>query len=51
MRYSSSDTAEYGENTTGNKIITDQSRIAMKQVLSENQDGTYASKWIAEIIA
>ncbi|NLO40440.1 MAG: ketol-acid reductoisomerase [Ruminiclostridium sp.] len=48
MRYSISDTAEYGDYTTGKKIITDQSRKAMKQVLSEIQDGTFASKWIAE---
>lgn len=48
MRYSISDTAEYGDYTTGKKIITDESRKAMKQVLSEIQDGTFASKWIAE---
>lgn len=48
MRYSISDTAEYGDYTTGKKIITEESRKAMKQVLSEIQDGTFASKWIAE---
>lgn len=48
MRYSISDTAEYGDYTTGKKIITEESRKAMKQVLAEIQDGTFASKWIAE---
>lgn len=48
MRYSISDTAEYGDYTTGKKIITEESRKAMKQVLAEIQDGTFASRWIAE---
>ena len=48
MRYSISDTAEYGDYTTGKKIITEESRKAMKQVLSDIQDGTFASRWIAE---
>lgn len=48
MRYSISDTAEYGDYTTGKRIITEESRKAMKEVLSEIQDGTFASKWIAE---
>lgn len=48
MRYSISDTAEYGDYTTGKRIITDETRKAMKQVLAEIQDGTFASKWIAE---
>lgn len=48
MRYSISDTAEYGDYITGKKIITDESRNAMKQVLSDIQDGTFASRWIAE---
>lgn len=48
MRYSISDTAEYGDYITGKKIITDETRKAMKQVLSDIQDGTFASNWIAE---
>jgi len=48
MRYSISDTAEYGDYTTGKKIITEESRKAMKQVLADIQDGTFASKWISE---
>lgn len=48
MRYSISDTAEYGDYTTGKKIINEESRKAMKQVLAEIQDGTFASKWISE---
>lgn len=48
MRYSISDTAEYGDYTTGKRIITDETRKAMKQVLAEIQDGTFASKWISE---
>ena len=48
MRYSISDTAEYGDYVTGKKIITEESRKAMKQVLSEIQDGTFASTWITE---
>ncbi len=48
MRYSISDTAEYGDYTTGKKIVTEESRTAMKQVLADIQDGTFASKWISE---
>ena len=48
MRYSISDTAEYGDYTTGERIITDATRKEMKQVLSEIQDGTFARKWILE---
>lgn len=48
MRYSISDTAEYGDYVTGNRIITDETKKAMKQVLKEIQDGTFASKWILE---
>ena len=48
MSYSISDTAEYGDYTTGKKIINEESRKAMKQVLAEIQDGTFASKWISE---
>ena len=48
MRYSVSDTAEYGDYVTGRRIITDETRKEMKKVLAEIQDGTFARKWIAE---
>jgi ketol-acid reductoisomerase len=48
MRYSVSDTAEHGDYTGGPRIITEQTRATMKQMLKEIQDGTYAKKWIAE---
>jgi ketol-acid reductoisomerase len=48
MRYSISDTAEHGDYTGGPRIVTDETRAAMKQMLREIQDGTYARKWIAE---
>jgi len=48
MRYSISDTAEYGDYTTGKRIITEETRKEMKNVLSEIQNGTFAKKWILE---
>jgi len=48
MRYSVSDTAEHGDYTGGPRIITEQTRATMRQMLREIQDGTYARKWIAE---
>jgi ketol-acid reductoisomerase len=48
MRYSISDTAEYGDYTAGPRIVTDETRAAMKQILKEIQDGTFAKNWIAE---
>jgi ketol-acid reductoisomerase len=48
MRYSVSDTAEHGDYTGGARIVTDETRRAMKQILAEIQDGTYATQWIAE---
>ena len=48
MRYSVSDTAEYGDYQIGKRIITDETKKEMKKVLSEIQDGTFASAWIAE---
>jgi len=48
MRYSISDTAEYGDYVSGRRVITEDTRKEMKQILSEIQDGTFASKWIAE---
>jgi ketol-acid reductoisomerase len=48
MRYSISNTAQWGDMITGPKVITDQTKVAMKQVLTEIQDGTFAKNWIAE---
>jgi len=48
MRYSISDTAEYGDYTVGKRIITDETKKEMKKVLGEIQDGTFASNWILE---
>jgi ketol-acid reductoisomerase len=48
MRYSVSDTAEYGDYVSGRKVINDQSRAAMKQVLADIQNGAFAEEWIDE---
>lgn len=48
MRYSISDTAEYGDYETGKRIVTDETRAEMKKILEEIQDGTFATKWIGE---
>jgi ketol-acid reductoisomerase len=48
MRYSISDTAEYGDYTVGKRIITDETKKEMKKVLGEIQDGTFARNWILE---
>jgi ketol-acid reductoisomerase len=48
MRYSVSDTAEHGDYTGGPRVVTDETRKAMKQMLKEIQDGTYAKNWIKE---
>src|SRR6202171_5952502 len=48
MRYSVSDTAEYGDYVSGPRIINDQVRETMRKVLREIQDGTFAKNWIAE---
>ncbi|MCD7974643.1 MAG: ketol-acid reductoisomerase [Phascolarctobacterium sp.] len=48
MRHSVSDTAEYGDYTTGSRIITDATRAEMKKILVEIQDGTFAKKWLLE---
>src|SRR5438132_384441 len=48
MRYSVSDTAEYGDYTRGPKVIDSRVRATMKQILKEVQDGTFARQWIAE---
>ncbi|MDY3208760.1 ketol-acid reductoisomerase [Clostridium baratii] len=48
MRYSISDTAEYGDYVVGNRIVTDETKKEMKKVLSEIQDGTFARNWLTE---
>ena len=48
MRYSISDTAEFGDYETGKRLITEDTKKEMKKVLAEIQDGTFASKWINE---
>jgi ketol-acid reductoisomerase len=48
MRYSISDTAEYGDYTRGPRIINDQTRAEMKKILSEIQSGQFARDWMAE---
>jgi ketol-acid reductoisomerase len=48
MRYSVSETAEYGDYSRGPRIIDEHVRENMKQVLTEIQDGTFAREWIAE---
>jgi ketol-acid reductoisomerase len=48
MRYSISNTAEYGDYTRGKRVITDGTRQEMKRILGEIQDGTFAREWIAE---
>jgi ketol-acid reductoisomerase len=48
MRYSISNTAEYGDLTRGKRVIGDESRAAMKQLLAEIQSGDFAREWIAE---
>lgn len=48
MRYSISDTAEYGDYRTGKRIITEETRKEMRKILREIQDGTFASEWIQE---
>ncbi|MBR3746661.1 MAG: ketol-acid reductoisomerase [Selenomonadaceae bacterium] len=48
MRYSISDTAEFGDYTTGPKIVTPEVKAAMKTALEEIQNGTFATKWLTE---
>lgn len=48
MRYSVSDTAEHGDYTAGARLITEETKYEMSQILQEIQDGTYANKWIQE---
>ncbi len=48
MRYSISDTAEYGDVTRGPRVITDSVRAEMRKILGEIQDGTFANEWVSE---
>ena len=48
MRYSISDTAEYGDIVTGPRIITQETRQEMKKVLDEIQNGEFAKNWMLE---
>ena len=48
MRYSISNTAEYGDYVTGPRIVNDETKAEMKKILAEIQDGTFAKNWIAE---
>lgn len=48
MRYSISDTAEFGDYETGKRLITEETKKEMKKILQEIQDGTFAAKWINE---
>jgi ketol-acid reductoisomerase len=48
MRYSISNTAEYGDYTRGTRVIDDRVRGEMRRILGEIQDGTFAREWIAE---
>ncbi len=48
MRYSISDTAEYGDYSVGKRIITEETKNEMRKVLAEVQDGSFAKNWILE---
>jgi ketol-acid reductoisomerase len=48
MRYSVSDTAEYGDYVSGQRIVGEQARAEMQKILAEIKDGTFAKAWIAE---
>jgi ketol-acid reductoisomerase len=51
MRDSISDTAEYGDMTRGRRIITDETRFEMENILEEIQTGQFAKEWILENMA
>jgi ketol-acid reductoisomerase len=48
MRYSVSDTAEYGDYTRGPRVVNEQTRAEMRKILAEIQSGEFARQWIAE---
>ena len=49
MRYSISDTAEFGDYVSGPRVVNDESRKAMKKILTEIQDGTFANRFLADL--
>ena len=51
MRYSISNTAEYGDYITGPKIITEDTKKAMKKILSDIQDGTFAKDFLTGYVS
>ncbi len=51
MRYSISDTAEFGDLTRGDRVITGETKKEMKKILSEIQNGEFASEWLTENLA
>ncbi len=51
MRYSISDTAEWGDYVAGPKVINEQSKAAMKELLGDIQSGKFAREWVAEVEA
>ena len=48
MRYSISNTAEYGDYTRGKRVVTEETRASMRRILGEIQSGAFAREWIAE---
>jgi len=48
MRYSISNTAEYGDYSRGKRVITEETRANMRKILDEIQSGDFAREWIAE---
>ena len=48
MRYSISNTAEYGDYTRGPRVITEETRAAMRQILADIQSGAFAREWVLE---
>ena len=50
MRYSISNTAEYGDYITGPKIVTEDTKKAMKKILSDIQDGTFAKDFLLRYV-
>jgi ketol-acid reductoisomerase len=48
MRYSVSDTAEYGDYSRGPRVVTDETRTEMKKILAEIQQGKFAEEWMSE---
>jgi ketol-acid reductoisomerase len=51
MRYSVSDTAEYGDYTRGPRVVSDATKAEMKKILGEIQSGQFAREWVLENLA